>query len=64
MLYLFSRQMRLLGETGGDVSLEVPVGVTVLTDSGEVIADLCRSGDKVVVAKGDIFLIQTLPKLY
>ena len=56
--------MRLLGESGGDVSLEVPVGVTVLTDSGEVIADLCRSGDKVVVAKGDIFLIQTLPKLY
>ena len=51
---IFFRQMRLLGETGGDVSLEVPVGVTVLTDSGKVIADLCQSGDKVVVAKGDI----------
>ncbi len=32
--------------------LKVPIGITITTDDGEQIADLCKNGDNFVVAKG------------
>jgi len=47
-----SRKVRLLGEIGESVTVKVPIGVSVTTDEGEQIADLCKDGDKCVVARG------------
>jgi len=49
-----SRKIRLLGEIGDDVSIKVPLGVSVTTDEGEQLGDLLHHGDKCVVAKGGV----------
>ncbi|MBW3606117.1 MAG: GTPase ObgE [Actinobacteria bacterium] len=43
---------RRRGADGADVELPVPVGTVVTTDDGDVLADLARAGDRVVVADG------------
>jgi GTP-binding protein len=40
------------GASASDLEIEVPVGTLVRTDDGELIADLARDGQRVVVAKG------------
>lgn len=40
------------GKRGEDVILRVPVGTIVRTEEGEVLADLCAHGQRVVVARG------------
>jgi len=40
------------GRRGDDVILRVPVGTLVLTDGGELLADLCADGQSVIAARG------------
>jgi len=47
-----SRKHQLLGETGSDVIINVPQGITVSTDEGVVLADLCNPKDSTIVARG------------
>jgi len=49
-----SRQVRLLGETGSDIVVEVPLGVTVTTDEGKLLGDLLKKGDTVTAVKGGV----------
>ena len=46
------RGARKHGAEGGDAELHVPVGTQVLTESGDLIADLAHSDARVVLAKG------------
>ena len=41
-----------MGSAGADVVIRSPVGVSVVTDQGEVIGDLLKEDDLIVVAKG------------
>ena len=41
-----------MGENGQDIIIRSPLGVTVMTDSGEVLGDLVREDDSVLVARG------------
>ena len=41
-----------MGENGQDVIIRSPVGVTVMTDGGEVLGDLVKEDDSVLVARG------------
>lgn len=50
--FLIFRTVRLLGESGSNVEVNVPVGVTVVSEHGRVLADLCKHGETAVVAKG------------
>ncbi len=44
---------QMTGKSAEDVELVVPVGTTVVeVDTGEVLTDLTRSGDRVMVARG------------
>lgn len=47
-----SVKQKCVGSAGADVVIRSPVGVSVLTDQGEVIGDLLKDEDLVVVAKG------------
>ncbi|XP_070565733.1 GTP-binding protein 10-like isoform X2 [Ptychodera flava] len=47
-----SRVRRLQGIRGADTVITVPVGVTVVTDDGQILADLNEANQRVVVAKG------------
>ncbi|XP_072029197.1 GTP-binding protein 10-like [Amphiura filiformis] len=47
-----STKRMLQGQPGTDLTVRVPRGVCVTTDSGEVIGDLDVDGEKVVVANG------------
>jgi len=53
-----SRNTRLIGEIGESVTVKVPIGITITTDDGEQIADLCKNGDNFVVAKGGMGGVQ------
>lgn len=44
---------RRTGRNGRDQILRVPVGTLVLSDEGEVLADLCAAGQEVVVCRGE-----------
>jgi len=46
------RGARKHGAEGGDAELHVPVGTQVLTESGDLIADLAHPDARVVLAKG------------
>src|SRR3954470_17393392 len=46
------RGARKHGADGGDVELPVPVGTQVLSEEGDLIADLAHPDARVVVAKG------------
>ena len=46
------RGARKHGADGGDNELHVPVGTQVLSDTGDLIADLAHSDARVVIAKG------------
>ena len=46
------RGARKHGADGGDTELRVPVGTQVLSDEGDLIADLARPDARVVIAKG------------
>ena len=46
------RGARKHGADGGDVELRVPIGTQVLSDGGDLIADLVRPAARVVLAKG------------
>ncbi len=46
------RGARKHGADGGDTELRVPVGTQVLSDDGDLIADLAHPGARVVLAKG------------
>ena len=48
---IFSK-IKCMGENGADVVIQSPVGVSVVTDVGEVIGDLVKHGESVLVAKG------------
>lgn len=41
-----------MGDNGSDVIIQTPVGVTIVTDGGEVVGDLIKHNDTVLVAKG------------
>lgn len=47
-----SHKNRILGESGADITIPVPVGVTVLNDFGQVLGELDTDGKSVVVAYG------------
>lgn len=40
------------GKRGADVVLRVPVGTLVRTEDGELLADLCEHGQRIVAARG------------
>lgn len=40
------------GRSGGDFIADVPVGTVVTNESGEIIADLLRDGDRALIARG------------
>ena len=41
-----------MGDNGADTIIQVPLGVSVVTDGGQLIGDLVRDNDTVLVAKG------------
>lgn len=43
---------RMHGKSGEELLVQVPVGTTIASESGEVLADLTNDGQKVVVARG------------
>ena len=47
-----SRKHKCMGSAGADVIITSPVGVSVVTDQGEVIGDLLKDEDQVLVARG------------
>jgi len=47
-----SMKVKCMGENGGDVIIQSPVGVSVITDSGQLLGDLVRDNDSVLVARG------------
>jgi GTPase involved in cell partitioning and DNA repair len=42
----------LFGESGKDVVIEVPCGVTAVTDSGTVIGEVNENEQRLIVARG------------
>jgi hypothetical protein len=44
--------MQLRGLAGTDVTINAPLGVTVLTDEGEVLGDLTTNNQTITVAQG------------
>ena len=46
------RMQRIIGEPGKDLVIKSPVGVSIVTDHGELIGDLHEPGQKVLVARG------------
>jgi hypothetical protein len=44
--------MKLLGSSGTDINIVAPVGVTVLTDDGQILGDLTTMGQTITVAQG------------
>jgi GTPase involved in cell partitioning and DNA repair len=44
--------MKLLGSSGTDINIMAPVGVTVLTDDGQILGDLTTRGQTITVAQG------------
>ena len=44
--------MKLLGSPGADIDVKAPLGVTVLTDEGDVLADLTAKGQTITIAQG------------
>jgi len=47
-----SARRKAVGRPGQDTVLRSPAGVTVVTDEGEVVGELLRPGDRVMVARG------------
>jgi len=47
-----SIKTKCMGSSGSDVVIRSPVGVSVVTDQGEVIGDLVKDQDLVMVARG------------
>jgi GTPase involved in cell partitioning and DNA repair len=52
--------MKLLGSPGADIDIKAPVGVTVLSDDGDVLGDLTEKGQTVTVAQGLLIFIYML----
>ncbi len=46
--------MQLRGLAGTDVTISAPLGVTVLTDEGEILGDLTTNNQTITVAQGTI----------
>ncbi len=44
--------MQLRGLAGTDVTISAPLGVTVITDEGEVLGDLTTNNQTITVAQG------------
>jgi GTPase involved in cell partitioning and DNA repair len=44
--------MQLRGLAGTDVTINAPLGVTVLTDEGEILGDLTTNNQTITVAQG------------
>jgi GTPase len=44
--------MAIQGNAGADVQIEVPLGISVTTNTGEPLGDINTPADKVLVAKG------------
>jgi hypothetical protein len=49
--------MQLRGLAGTDVTINAPLGVTVLTDEGEVLGDLTANNQTITVAQGTGLLV-------
>ena len=47
-----SAHYRVIGKSGGDRVIEVPVGITVFSENGRTLGNLDKVGDKVLVAVG------------
>lgn len=47
-----SRKAKIVGNPGTDVKLEVPLGVTVYKEDGNVLGSIDQEGDTVIVARG------------
>ena len=41
-----------MGSPGADIDVKAPLGVTVLTDEGDVLADLTAKGQTITIAQG------------
>jgi GTP-binding protein len=44
--------LKLFGENGQDILIDVPCGVTAMTDSGVVIGEVNNEDEQLIVAKG------------
>jgi GTPase involved in cell partitioning and DNA repair len=49
--------MQLRGLAGTDVTINAPLGVTVLTDEGEILGDLTTNNQTITVAQGTELLV-------
>uniref|UniRef100_A0A0A9Z9B9 GTP-binding protein 10 n=1 Tax=Lygus hesperus TaxID=30085 RepID=A0A0A9Z9B9_LYGHE len=47
-----SLKNRILGLKGNDVTIEVPLGITVYNEMGQALGEINQEGDRVLVAKG------------
>lgn len=47
-----SRKTKIVGNPGGDIKLEVPLGVTVYREDGKVLGSIDKEGDTIIVARG------------
>jgi GTPase involved in cell partitioning and DNA repair len=56
--------MQLRGLSGTDVTINAPLGVTVLTDEGEVLGDLTTNNQTITVAQGTGLLAALLNRNY
>jgi hypothetical protein len=53
--------MQLRGLAGTDVTINAPLGVTVLTDEGEVLGDLTTNNQTITIAQGTGILAVPVP---
>jgi hypothetical protein len=49
--------MQLRGLAGTDVTINAPLGVTVLTDEGEIVGDLTTNNQTITVAQGRLLVL-------
>lgn len=47
-----SRKVKIVGNPGQDVKLDVPLGVTIYREDGKVLGQINQEGDTIIVARG------------
>ncbi|CAH2074755.1 unnamed protein product, partial [Iphiclides podalirius] len=47
-----SRKTKIVGNPGADVKLEVPLGVTIYREDGNILGSIDKEGETVIVARG------------
>ncbi len=52
LITTINRRVKLFGSNAENLVINVPPGITALTDSGVVVGELNKENDELVIAKG------------